>query len=115
VGQDTIFDKIIRKEIPASIVYEDGVALAFRDINPQAPTHVLVVPKHKIDRFANLGKQSSEIAGQFFQTVAKIASELGLDKNGYRIVINNGHDGQQTVEYLHAHIIGGRPMTWPPG
>lgn len=111
----TIFDKIINREIPAQIVYEDASVLAFRDIQPQAPTHVLVIPKKKVARFSQLADLSPQDVGQFFAGVAKVAAQLGLDKNGYRVVVNNGRDGQQTVEYLHAHILGGRGLTWPPG
>ena len=111
----TIFDKILAKAIPASVVYEDDSVLAFRDVNPQAPVHVLVIPKTKVARFEELkGRPASEV-GEFFSRVAKVAGELGLEKGGYRVVINNGRDGQQTVEYLHAHILGGRGLTWPPG
>lgn len=111
----TIFDKILAKEIPAHVVYEDDQVLAFRDIQPQAPVHVLVIPKSKVARFAELPEQNDAAVGVFFSRVAKVARELGLEKNGYRVVINNGRDGQQTVEYLHAHILGGRALTWPPG
>lgn len=112
---DTIFDKILAKQIPANVVYEDERVLAFRDLNPQAPVHVLVIPKKKIARFQEMKDGSAAEVGAFFQGVAKVAAELGLEKNGYRIVVNNGRDGQQTVEYVHAHIIGGRGLTWPPG
>jgi len=111
----TIFDKILSREIPATIVYEDESVLAFRDIQPQAPTHVLVIPKKKVARFSELGALPVQDVGAFFTGVAKVAAHLGLDKNGYRIVLNNGRDGQQTVDYLHAHILGGRGLTWPPG
>ncbi len=112
---ETIFDKILAKQIPADIVYEDDWALAFRDITPQAPVHVLVIPKSKVARFADLGELDSDTVGQFFKSVGKAAEKLRLDGNGYRVVINNGKDAQQTVEYLHAHILGGRGMSWPPG
>jgi histidine triad (HIT) family protein len=112
---DTIFDRILRKEIPAAIVYEDERVLAFRDVNPQAPVHVLVIPKAKVAKFQELGGRDVAEVGRFFQGVADVARELRLDGPGYRIVLNNGKDGQQTVDYLHAHILGGRQMTWPPG
>lgn len=112
---DTIFDKILRKEIPTDPVYEDEFVLAFNDIDPQAPYHVLVIPKLKIARFAEFPTWQAEDIGNFIKGVARVASALGLDENGYRIVINNGSDGQQTVEYLHAHILGGRQLRWPPG
>jgi histidine triad (HIT) family protein len=111
----TIFDRILRREIPARIVYEDDVALAFHDVNPQAPVHVLVIPKQKIERFEALEGAAAAEVGAYFQAVAKVARQLGLNRNGYRVVLNNGRDGQQTVEYLHAHILGGRGLTWPPG
>lgn len=111
----TIFDKIIAKEIPANIAYEDDLVLAFHDINPQAPTHVLVIPKKKWERFADFVKADSKAIGEYMSSVAKAAKHLGLEENGYRIVFNNGRDGQQTVEYIHAHILGGRRLTWPPG
>jgi histidine triad (HIT) family protein len=111
----TIFDKILSREIPAQIVYEDEAVLAFRDIQPQAPTHVLVIPKKKVARFSELGTLAAQDVGLFFAGVAKVASHLGLDKNGYRVVVNNGRDGQQTVDYIHAHILGGRGLSWPPG
>jgi len=112
---DTIFDKILAGDIPADRVYEDEDVLAFRDINPQAPVHVLVIPKWRIGRFASLTSEDSDRAGRFFTTVSHVASELGLDDAGYRVVVNNGTNGGQEVEYLHAHILGGRRMTWPPG
>lgn len=112
---ETIFDKILAKQIPANVVYEDERVLAFRDVNPQAPVHVLVIPKVKVARLQEMKDRDAAQVGAFLQGVAKVASELGLEKNGYRVVINNGRDGQQTVEYLHAHILGGRALHWPPG
>ncbi|MDC7232227.1 MAG: HIT domain-containing protein [Spirochaetales bacterium] len=113
--EETIFDKIIAGELPSDKVYEDEHVLAFRDINPQAPVHVLVVPKVKVKDFVALQSTDPEKTGLFFNTVSKVATLLGLDDNGYRIVLNCGEDGQQTVEYLHAHILGDRKMNWPPG
>ena len=112
---DTIFDRILRKEIPANVIYEDDWVFAFRDINPQAPIHVLVIPKKKASRFDELKNRAPSEVGEFFCRVAKVAEMLRLEANGYRVVINNGRDGQQTVDYLHAHILGGRGLTWPPG
>ncbi len=112
---DTIFDKILAGDIPADKVYEDDDVLAFRDINPQAPVHVLVIPKIRTARFSELAEKPLEETGKFFRAVSKTASLLGLDGPGYRIVLNNGDDGGQDVEYLHAHILGGRRLTWPPG
>jgi len=113
--EETIFDKIIKKEIPADVVYEDDSILAFRDINPQAPVHVLVIPKKKVASFNDLKDRSFEEAGLFLQGVSKVAVQLGLAEDGYRVVMNCGSNGQQTVEYLHAHILGERQMSWPPG
>lgn len=112
---DTIFDKIVSKEMSADIVFEDDHVLAFRDINPQAPTHVLVIPKKKIRSIAQLGQLSAEDAGLYMQKVALVAKKLGLEDGGYRVVFNHGKNGQQTVDYVHAHILGGKALTWPPG
>jgi len=111
----TIFEKILAKEIPADVVYEDESIFAFNDINPQAPVHVLVIPKKKIERFSNLQSQSPEFLASYFSGISKVANDLGLEKNGYRVVFNNGGDGGQEVEYIHAHILAGRQMKWPPG
>lgn len=115
VEEITIFDKILAGEIPADKVYEDDDILAFRDINAQAPTHVLVIPKEKLVRFDELADLDAERVGKLFVGAAKVARQLGLADNGYRIVVNNGPDGQQSVDYIHIHILGGRKMTWPPG
>ena len=112
--QDTIFGKIIRKEIPADIVYEDDLALAFRDINPQAPVHILVIPKERIAKLSDAESQNHALMGHLLLTVKRVARQVGLT-NGYRVVINNGVDGGQTVDHLHLHILGDRQMTWPPG
>ena len=111
---DTIFGKIIRREIPADIVYEDDLALAFKDVNPQAPTHILVIPKKPIPRLSESGQEDTELMGHLLMTVKKVAERANL-KNGYRVVINNGADGGQTVDHLHLHILGDRSLTWPPG
>jgi histidine triad (HIT) family protein len=114
MSQDTLFSKIIRKEIPADIVYEDDLCLAFRDINPQAPVHVLVIPKKPIPKLADAEPSDQAILGHLLLIIKKIAEQLGLDK-GYRTVINTGEDGGQTVYHLHLHLLGGRFMKWPPG
>jgi histidine triad (HIT) family protein len=114
MSQDTLFSKIIRKEIPADIVYEDDLCLAFRDINPQAPVHVLVIPKKPIPKLSDSEPTDQAILGHLLLIVKKIAEQLGLDK-GYRVVINTGEDGGQTVYHLHLHLLGGRFMKWPPG
>ncbi|HEY9616029.1 MAG TPA: histidine triad nucleotide-binding protein [Microcoleaceae cyanobacterium] len=111
---DTIFGKIIRKEIPADIVYEDNLALAFRDVNPQAPVHILVIPKQPIARLSDAESPDHALMGHLLLTVKRVAEQAGLT-NGYRVVINNGDDGGQTVNHLHLHILGGRSMHWPPG
>jgi len=111
---DTIFGKIIRKEIPADIVYEDDLALAFKDMNPQAPVHILVIPKEPIPKLAEADDQHQALMGHLLLTVKRVAEQVGLT-NGYRVAINNGPDGGQTVYHLHLHILGGRQMKWPPG
>jgi len=110
----TLFEKIIAREIPAAIVYEDDSYLAFRDINPQAPTHVLIVPKKVIPRIGEAQSPDAALLGQLLLKAADVAAQLGL-KNGFRLVINNGPDGGETVPHLHCHILGGRHMAWPPG
>ena len=110
----TIFSKIIRREIPANIVYEDDFALAFKDVNPQAPTHILVIPKKPIAKVSEATIEDQSLLGHLLLTVKKVAAEAGLS-DGYRVVINNGNDGGQTVNHLHLHILGGRQMQWPPG
>ena len=115
MAQDTIFDKILRKEIPSKVVYEDDDILAFDDVNPTAPVHVLVIPKQKLTNFSDLATADELVVGRYMQKVALVAQKLGLTENGYRVVFNNGSDGQQSVDYLHAHILGGRSLTWPPG
>lgn len=111
---DTIFSKIIKKEIPADIVYEDDLALAFRDVNPQAPVHILVIPKQAIAKISEAETQDQALLGHLLLVCGKIAKEQGLEK-GFRLVINNGDDGGQTVHHLHIHILGKRFMQWPPG
>jgi histidine triad (HIT) family protein len=110
----TIFKKIIDREIPAKIVFEDGLALAFHDVNPQAPTHVLVIPKQEIAGLDAAGEGDGALLGHLLLVAKRVAYELGL-KDGYRVVINNGPDGGQTVDHLHVHVLGGRAMGWPPG
>ena len=110
----TIFKKIIDKEIPAEILHEDDRCLAFKDINAQAPTHVLVIPKREIPSLDDLGEGDQALLGHMVLVFAKLARELGLD-NGYRMVVNCGPDGGQSVDHLHFHLLGGRPLGWPPG
>ena len=111
---ETIFSKIIRKEVPADIVYEDDLTIAFRDIAPQAPVHILVIPKKPLPQLAAAESEDHALMGHLLLTAKRVAQQVGLD-NGYRLVINNGDDGGQTVDHLHLHILGGRPMKWPPG
>ncbi|MCM0594421.1 MAG: histidine triad nucleotide-binding protein [Gloeotrichia echinulata IR180] len=111
---ETIFSKIIRREIPADIVYEDDLALAFKDVNPQAPVHILVIPKQPIAKLADAEPQDHALLGHLLLTVKRVAEQAGLE-NGYRVVINTGVDGGQTVYHLHLHILGGRHLAWPPG
>jgi histidine triad (HIT) family protein len=111
---DTIFGKIIRREIPADIVYEDDLAIAFRDVHPQAPVHILVIPKKPIPSLAAAEPEDLALLGHLLLTVKQIAHQEKLD-NGYRVVINTGDEGGQTVYHLHLHILGGRNLKWPPG
>ena len=110
----TIFQKIIDKEIPADIVFEDERALAFRDIAPQAPVHILVIPKKPIPSLAELSADDTELVAHLMMTIQKIAQDEDL-ASGYRVVTNIGNDGGQEVPHLHFHLLGGRKMTWPPG
>lgn len=111
---DTIFGKIIRREIPADIVYEDELCLAFKDVHPKAPVHVLLIPKKPIAKLSDAESQDHALMGHLLLTAKRVAEQLGLT-NGYRTVINTGDDGGQTVYHLHLHILGGRSMAWPPG
>jgi|SRR5579863_6626366 len=110
----TIFKRIIDKEIPADIVFEDEQCLAFRDINPQAPVHFLVIPKAEIPSLADSGDDDSALLGHLLSTARMLADEMHL-ANGYRVVINCGPDGGQSVDHLHVHVLGGRSLKWPPG
>merc|ERR1719427_1028314 len=114
-GGDTIFGKIIRKEIPADIIYEDDQCLAFNDISPQAPVHFLVIPKKPIAQLSKATDADEALLGHLLNAARKCAAKRGLDENGYRVVINNGRDGAQTVYHIHLHVLGGRQMSWPPG
>jgi histidine triad (HIT) family protein len=109
----SLFTKIINHEIPADIVYEDAHVVAFKDINPQAPVHVLIVPREEISGLASLPEEGAHT--RILNVAKRIAEEFGLDKTGYRLVINQGEDGGQSVPHLHAHLLGGRRMGWPPG
>lgn len=111
---DTLFGKIIRREIPADIVYEDNLVLAFKDIAPQAPVHILIIPKKPIPQLSEATAQDHAVLGHLLLKAKEVAAEAGLT-NGYRLVVNNGADAGQTVFHLHIHILGGRHMQWPPG
>ncbi len=113
---ETIFTKIINREIPATIVYETDTVLAFKDINPKAPVHILIIPKLEIDKIQNFDtKNQGSLLANLVEAAQKIAMEFKLDEDGYRLVINNGDNGGQEVNHLHIHLLGGRKMTWPPG
>jgi histidine triad (HIT) family protein len=112
---DCLFCRIVAGEIPSQGVYEDDLVVAFRDIAPRAPTHILVVPRAHIPSAADLAETDAPLLGRLFATAARIAREQGLVEGGYRLVINVGAWGGQTVDHLHVHLMGGRPFTWPPG
>jgi histidine triad (HIT) family protein len=111
----SVFKKVIDREIPATVVYEDDLVLAFHDINAQAPVHALIVPKKEIPRLSEAKAEDHQVLGHLLLKAAAVAKQLGLEKSGYRLVINNGLDGGETVPHLHCHILGGRRMAWPPG
>ena len=110
----TLFGKIIRREIPANIVYEDDLCLAFRDINPQAPTHVLLVPKKEIDMLSSATAEDQALLGHMMLAAVKVARQLGVGET-FRLVVNNGAEAGQSVFHLHLHILAGRTLRWPPG
>ena len=111
----TLFEKIVAREIPATIVFEDDLVLAFRDIKPQAPVHVLLVPKKPIPRIGEASPADHALLGHLLLKAAEVAKTLGLADSGYRLVFNNGPAAGEAVPHLHCHILGGRPMGWPPG
>ena len=111
----TLFERIAAREIPAQIFFEDDWVFAFRDIRPAAPTHVLIVPKKPIPRIAEAHPDDHAVLGHLLLKAAEVAATLGLKSSGYRLVINNGPDGGESVPHLHCHILGGRAMSWPPG
>ena len=111
----TLFEKIIARELPASIVYEDDLVVAFRDIRPQAPVHILIIPRKPIPRVAQAKPEDHAVLGHLLLKAAEVAAKLGLDESGYRLVFNNGPDAGEAVPHLHCHILGGRPLGWPPG
>ncbi len=114
-AEETIFHRIIKREIPAQIVYEDDEVLAFRDVNPVATTHILVVPKKTLPSMREAGENDKALLGQLMLVAAEIARKEGIEKSGYRLVVNTGEQALQSVHQLHVHLIGGRIMQWPPG
>jgi histidine triad (HIT) family protein len=115
MSEKTIFKRIVDGEIPADKVYEDDRCLAFRDIRPQAPIHVLVIPKQEIPTIADLRDEDLPLMGHLWQVIRDVAQQLGLEQDGYRVVVNCGRDGGQEVPHLHFHLLGGRRLQWPPG
>ena len=111
---DTIFQKIINKEINADIIYEDEKSLVFRDINPVAPTHLLIIPKKQIEKISDANEEDQDLLGHLFLVAGKVAKDLGIE-NAFRLVINNGAGAQQTVFHLHIHLLADREFNWPPG
>ena len=112
---NTIFDKVINKEIPAEIVYETDDILAFKDINPVAPIHILIIPKYNIPTMNDIDEDDSKVIAELLLAAKKIAKDVGIAKDGYRLVVNCNDHGGQTVYHLHMHLIGGRKLSWPPG
>lgn len=112
---DTIFGKIAAGEIPADIVYEDADLVAFRDLSPQAPTHILIIPRKPIPTLNDLEQADAELVGKLILAAAKVAKQVGIADDGYRVVVNCNSAGGQTVFHLHLHLLGGRPLQWPPG
>ena len=113
---DCIFCKIANGEIDSKLIYEDETVAAFRDLNPQAPEHILIVPKKHVAKITDFNDEDKNLAAHIFvDVVPAIAKKIGVDKSGFRLVINTGKDGGQTVSHLHVHLLGGRKMTWPPG
>lgn len=111
---ETIFQKIIDKELPADILYEDDISLVFRDINPVAPTHLLIIPKKKISMISNAEEEDQKLLGHLLLVAGKVARKLGV-QDAFRLVVNNGSGAQQTVFHLHIHLIAERELSWPPG
>ncbi|HSZ76148.1 MAG TPA: histidine triad nucleotide-binding protein [Chthoniobacterales bacterium] len=111
----TLFQKIVAREIPAKIISEDEDLIVFHDVNPQAPIHVLLVPKRPIPRLAEATAEDAIILGKLMLKAQEMAKVLGISQTGFRVVINSGRNGGETVPHLHVHLLGGRPLTWPPG
>jgi histidine triad (HIT) family protein len=113
--EECIFCKIINGQIPAKTVFEDNKVMAFGDIKPQAPVHVVIIPKHHIDGLSTVSDEHANLIGRLVMTAKHIASQMNVDQTGYRLVLNCNRDGGQEVFHLHLHMLGGRPMAWPPG
>ena len=113
--KNCLFCKIAGKEIPADIIYEDNDTVAFKDINPKAPVHVLIIPKKHIEKIADMEAEDQQLIGKLIFTAKNLAEELGISKDGYRLVFNNGKNAGQEVYHIHLHLLGGRSMQWPPG
>lgn len=111
----TLFERIIEREIPADIVYEDDEVLCFRDVQPQAPVHLLLIPKTPLPRIAAATQSEANLLGHLFTRIPLIAKQEGFEESGFRVVVNNGPDGGETVPHLHVHLLAGRPLQWPPG
>lgn len=111
----TLFEKIIARQIPAAIVYEDDKVIAFKDVNAKAPVHALIIPKKPIPRIANAQPDDHQVLGHLLLKAAEVARQLGVEQTGYRLVINNGPHAGESVPHLHCHIMGGRELGWPPG
>jgi|SRR5690242_638140 len=111
----TIFEKIIAREIPAKVIWEDDDAIAFEDVNPQAPVHVLIVPKRVIPRLSAATEKDRGLLGKLMGVAGELAKKLDIDKSGYRVVINSGPDAGESVPHLHVHLLGKRALAWPPG
>ena len=115
MSDKSIFEKICDRELPADIVYEDEQCLCFRDIAPQAPVHALLIPKRRINRIGLASSEDAPLLGHMLSKVSEVTEILGVAESGFRLVVNNGKDGGETVPHLHIHILGGRPLEWPPG
>ncbi len=115
MSEKTLFEKICDKEIPATLVYEDDRCVAFRDISPQAPLHILIIPRKPIPRVALAAEEDEALLGHLLLTAGKVARSEGVADSGFRLVINNGADGGEAVPHLHVHLLGGRQVEWPPG
>jgi histidine triad (HIT) family protein len=115
MAEKTLFEKICDREIPAQILHEDAQCIAFRDISPQAPQHILIIPRKPIPRVGLAAEEDAALLGHLLLVAAQVASAVGIGESGFRLIINNGADGGEAVPHLHVHLLGGRQLTWPPG